>query len=451
MQAEWAASGAPAVSVALMEGGALTCAAAFGQRGAEDPTPVGPDTRFQLAGAGQWINALLLLRLVQDGLLDLDLPLTAAWPELRFARGPDWAEALTLRQLLNQTASLHEGIDLRRGAEDDDLQRFFDEVYLPGDYLMAEPGAFWSDSASNANLAGLLAERAGGAPYADLVATQVFAPLHMDHSSLRTAQAGDDIALGVGFSVVDGDFVFGPVSREAVPEAGHQRPAGGSTWTTPVDVLRGLRMLVAGDPSYLSDDLRQQVVSSQVTLPNSPGVAYGLGPFLQSGRALDGAWVPLAHWQRGGNSTAWSAEWLVVPDQGFGVVIQSSAYALRFDASIDAALQTLVELPPAEPLPEPAFIPARLDAHVGRYADPFLGGALQVFRVGDGLRVDAPDLAALGYVVDPDLVPISTNQWWMRVNGDGFALDFIADAPGAPSRWVANARVVWQRVDGGAR
>src|SRR4051794_20149540 len=88
--------GVPGAAVAVIQDGRRS-EAAPGVINVETEIETTADTLFQVGSITKPVTATLVMQLVEDGLLDLDTPLTAMLPELRLASDtPD----ITLRHVL---------------------------------------------------------------------------------------------------------------------------------------------------------------------------------------------------------------------------------------------------------------------------------------------------------------------------------------------------------------
>lgn len=63
-----------------------------------------PDSIFQIASMTKFFTGLLAAELAEEGLLNVDEPLSKRWPEFRLSNSR-WTE-VTLRNLLGQRAGL---------------------------------------------------------------------------------------------------------------------------------------------------------------------------------------------------------------------------------------------------------------------------------------------------------------------------------------------------------
>src|SRR5438093_5589755 len=92
----------PGVALGVLHEGRVETAG-FGVTSAEHPLPVDADTLFLVASNTKTFTGAAVLRLVEQGKLDLDAPLRGYLPELRLA-DPAATAGVTLRHTLQHTA-----------------------------------------------------------------------------------------------------------------------------------------------------------------------------------------------------------------------------------------------------------------------------------------------------------------------------------------------------------
>src|SRR5437016_2433374 len=77
--------------------------AVHGVTSTENPLPVDLDTLFQFGSTGKTYTATAMLRLVEQGKVDLDAPVRTYLPDFRL-KDEDVAQKVTVLQLFNHTA-----------------------------------------------------------------------------------------------------------------------------------------------------------------------------------------------------------------------------------------------------------------------------------------------------------------------------------------------------------
>jgi CubicO group peptidase (beta-lactamase class C family) len=150
---------------AVLRGGRLAASAARGTTADSLPDPVTEATLFDLASLTKPFLAATLLRLVEEGILQLDEPV-ATWLSTFRAPGRD---RVTLRRLLTHTSGLPAI-----------LPTGHDPLTTP---LVRAEG--FEYSCVGFIVAGLLAEHATGAALADLMRDRILGPLGLSETGFR--------------------------------------------------------------------------------------------------------------------------------------------------------------------------------------------------------------------------------------------------------------------------
>jgi CubicO group peptidase (beta-lactamase class C family) len=452
-QKDLAASDAPGVSIAIMEGGVVTFAAAFGSKSADSDEPVTTETLFQIGSTTKMLTSIGLLQDVDDGLLSLDDSLADALTGSDFAFDETWNDQVRIEHLLTHQGGFYDYLDWSGSSDDSDLDTWHTEVYFPNLWLMNEPGAFWNYSNPNFNLAGLIVERNGGEAWADLMQTRVLGPLGMDRTYLRKTdvEADGDYALGVGywFSGANNTVTeYGSVTMDEVGDPASARPAGSSTWSTPTQMMEVARYLIEGNPAVLSDALHDQQVTEQVALEYGlDGQGYGYGLFVYEGFYAGEEFYSQPLWEHGGNTLSHTSGFYILPEQGFAISILSSGYGTDFGSTVIAALTSVADLGEPVTPPELSFDPDRLDDHVGTYDDAYNVGEMIITRDGDALNISMPFLDELGYDVNPVLETYGDTVFYLEIDGAWYDLSFLGAEAGEATPWIRNRAFVGTRVE----
>ena len=136
-------------------------------------TPVTPDTVFRAASVSKFVTALGIMKLAEQGRLNLDADVNDTLPfSLRHPAAPD--TPITLRMLMTHTAGIHDGeaynSGIGKGASLSDLLKSDSCT----DHL---PGTLWEYSNFGAGIAGVVMEGATGEDFETLMQETVFEPL----------------------------------------------------------------------------------------------------------------------------------------------------------------------------------------------------------------------------------------------------------------------------------
>jgi CubicO group peptidase (beta-lactamase class C family) len=181
----------PGLSFVLVEQGRPLFVRGYGEAGRGGAaSPVGPDTRFFLGSTSKAFTALAVLRLVEEGKVELDAPYRRYVPEFSLPE-PGAAEKITVRELLNHTSGLSDrGLSSSSAGEasiEAELER------LKDCRLASEPGRRFRYYNPNYRLLSLLVERVSGESFGAFLGRELFAPLGMASSA-----AGPEGADGAG-------------------------------------------------------------------------------------------------------------------------------------------------------------------------------------------------------------------------------------------------------------
>ena len=224
------------VGIALFRGGRIAYLKAYGSRDLEKGLPLTPDSVMTAASLSKAAFAGMVMRLVQEGTLDLDKPvsqyLPKALPEYpRYAdlQGDERYRKLTLRILMSHTSGF---ANWRAFEPDRKLRIHFD------------PGTQYAYSGEGIALAQFVVETATGRSLTDLMEEKVFRPLQMTRTSM------------VWQSRFENDFANGydEYGRSLGPEKRTSPDAAGSMQTTLQDYA-----------TFLSAILRRKLLNTRTT------------------------------------------------------------------------------------------------------------------------------------------------------------------------------------------
>ncbi len=202
VDAALAKTGTPSASIAVVRGARILLAKTYGK--ASDATPrARADQKYQIASIYKQFTAALLLTLEDDGKLSLD-DTVAKW-----ISGVTDGDRITIRELLSHTSG---------------LQDYWPQDYSPATMkhpvtpqqiidgwakkpLDLMPGTKWQYSNTGYVVAGLIAEKAGGAPLLDQLRARIFKPLGID-------PINQDFAIGEGYPSPHHRYALGAVRVE---------------------------------------------------------------------------------------------------------------------------------------------------------------------------------------------------------------------------------------------
>jgi len=339
VEAAVARGDAPGVVAAVAKGDETQIAAA-GAMAIGGP-PMRPDTMFRIASITKPITAAVVLSLADEGVLGLDEPVDRLLPELadrRVLRRPDGPltdtiraeRAVTARDLLTFTWGFGMQGAMFMAAEpwpivtavaERDLASFGPAqpattpepdtwmarlAELP---LLAQPGERWLYSAGSQVL-GVLAARAAGAPFEDVMRERVLAPLEMHDTAFYAA---DTSRLATAY---EGQVVRDP------PDGQWSRPprfpdGAAGLVSTAADLVAFGRMLLRGGQPVLKAQTVAEMTRDQLTPAQRANVWPGFSFLGDRGWGYGVSVTEWGYTWEGGSGTAWSN----VPDLDTTVVV----------------------------------------------------------------------------------------------------------------------------------
>jgi D-alanyl-D-alanine carboxypeptidase len=165
-----AIEGFPGLALAVTNREALLASETFGRANLDAGMPVTRETYFQHGSIGKTFTAVLLLQLREEGLVDLDEPVTRylPWFEVRSEHGP-----ITIHHLLTHTSGLIMGADMTSDSRYDVWALRETEVAVP-------PGERYLYSNVGYRALGFVVEEVTGLAYAEALRQRILQPLGLE-------------------------------------------------------------------------------------------------------------------------------------------------------------------------------------------------------------------------------------------------------------------------------
>lgn len=226
--------------------------------------PMTATTRFEIGSVSKWIAAIVVMKLVDQGKLDLDRPISAYLPDYR----KDTGGKLTLRRLMSHSSGLPNDVQKARQADPSSRGVELDQAeavrrYASGDLAFA-PGTGWDYSHSNWLLVKAVVERMTGTPYAKLVDRLLVRPLRLGNSGMFHGDSATTPGMAQGYATLL------PVPQEKPNPIPDFMAMAGGFYTTAPDLL--VLMDAVLDGRYLSPASRKTLMT--VLMPDQH---YALG------------------------------------------------------------------------------------------------------------------------------------------------------------------------------
>ena len=331
--------------VALVASGGQVHVEALGRLAVGGP-PVARDSIFRIASTTKPITAAATLAVAAEGLIGLDEPVDRLLPELAGRRvlrrmdGPlddtvPAARAITVRDLLTFTFGFGMVGEMFASPRPWPVVAAAGELRLatigppdppvPPDPdtwiaalgslpLLAQPGERWMYN-TGAQVLGVLAARAAGQPFSEVLATRIFEPLGMRDTGFWTA---DTQRLATAYQPTPGGLVVldEPAGKWSRPPEFGDGAAG--LVSTADDLLAFARMLLRGGAPVLPPDAVRAMTTDQLTAAQK--ARGGLLPGFFDGRSwgfCQAVYDSGAFGWDGGLGTSW----LVDPSRDLTVIV----------------------------------------------------------------------------------------------------------------------------------
>ncbi|MGW8267470.1 MAG: serine hydrolase domain-containing protein [Longimicrobiales bacterium] len=374
----------PGASVAVLDGGRIAWAKGYGVKDAVTGEPVTPETLFQAASISKPVAATAALRLVDEGLLELDTPVNnylRGWkiPENNFTR----ENPVTMKHLLSHTGGLtvHGFPGYAIGADVPSTVEVLDGSGPSNtDSIRVDtvPGSLWRYSGGGYTILQKLLEDVTGEAFPRVLREKVLDPVGMSLSGYEQPIPPEKATYAASSHLSDG--TGGDGKWHIYPEM-----AAAGLWTNPTELAMLAMELQA---SYHGEEGR--VLSPEMTRAMFTPVlgGYGLGFGLQG----EGEEARFSH---GGSNYGFRAQFLAFMEGGRGVFVMTNGdrgSALAQEITLAVAREYGWPVPGYREVILADVAPETLEEIAGTYRIEDQEMELRVQVVGDHLRVEIPDV-----------------------------------------------------------
>ena len=348
----------PGLSVAVIKDFRVEWARAYGFKDLETKEPVTTETIFQAGSISKSVNAMVLMKKVEQGKISLDENINDKLTTWKLPdNGLTAKKKVTLRALLSHSAgtTVHGFPGYAVNEKIPTLSQVLDGTSPANTAPVRvdlEPGTQFRYSGGGTTISQLAIQDIEKKPYPDIARETVLGPLNMTNSSYSQPLPTDWRKKAATGYRQNGQEVEGKI--HVYPEM-----AAAGLWTTPTDLAKfgiEMQLSLAGRSNKI---LSKQSVETMTT-----GVLedVGLGFFLEKHG-------PAVYFGHGGADEGFRAEMLLSRDKGYGVVVMcnsDSGLILREVIRGVAREYAWEEFLPA-PYEVVSVDAARLDQYAGRF------------------------------------------------------------------------------------
>lgn len=299
----------PGVSVAIVRDGKLRWAKGYGYANTQTSAKVDVNTLFQAGSISKPVAALSVLKLAEEGKLDLDKDV-AEYLESWKLPPHDFSEKVTLRGLLTHTAGI--SVHGFPGYTQDDHFPTINEV-LDGEgntsriFVSTPPDSVWRYSGGGYTIMEKVVEEVTGMPLEIYMATNILEPLQMTNSTYTQPLPESYHENASAAYYPNGEIISG---------LWHNYPeqAAAGLWTTPSDLAKyclEIQQIIAGKKDGI---LSGETVQKMLTKHKND---WGLGPSLVwSGDSL--------RFQHGGKNAGFTNNMVAFAYRGEAYIIMTN-------------------------------------------------------------------------------------------------------------------------------
>ena len=326
----------------------------------ENPLPIDEHTLFQFGSTGKTVTSTAILRLVEQGKIDLDARVRTYVPELKL-KDEDVAANVTILHLLNHTAGWQGDLHENTGDGDDALERYVARMATIEQVTPLGKTASYNNAALS--LAGRVIEKVTGMPFEQAIRELVIEPLGLEHWFFFPNEI-----MPRRFSAGHSQNPEGTIKITkpwAMSRAGN--PAGGIS-SNSGDLIKWARFHLGDGRAQdgtrvLSEVLLKKMQEPTFEMPGSAlGDAVGISWLL---RDVDGVRL-VSH---GGDTLGHHSDFVMAPERGFAISTLTNCGPngnQLNDEIVKWALENYLGVIDKDP--EPIALPSdRLQQYAGRY------------------------------------------------------------------------------------
>ncbi|WP_108810884.1 serine hydrolase [Sphingorhabdus sp. Alg231-15] len=283
--------------------------------------PVDENSIYQVASLGKWLTAWGIMVLVEDGLVDLDAPVSKYLKRWNLPDSGFDHSGVTIGRLLSHTAGLddrlgYDGFDTPEDVQTLEASLTRAEDASPGKSgivkVGVEPGAEWKYSGGGYTILQLVIEEVSGLSFADHMKQRIFEPLGMTRT---TFDHSDAITFGLAENFT--------TNGKTEPFRWYTALGATSLFTSPADMARFVAVQSPGGAqSVLSQETLAAMASSHATSMGAD--VWGLGVMLFAPNNRDGFIVG----HDGNNEPAINTAVRFDPATGDGIVVLETGSSL---------------------------------------------------------------------------------------------------------------------------
>ena len=372
----------PSVAVILIDDQDTIWQETFGTANFEADSPARLDTVYKIWSVAKVFTAIETMRLVEDGLVDLDAPITEYLPNFSIQSRFLDPGPITTRSILTHRSGLPRNechwIEFSKhalaglAASLEDCHQAYPKNYR------------FKYSNIGFDLLGYLIEEMRGELFPDYMRKNLLLPLGMDNSAFMRSEIPSQLELAYGYEYYEGEYY--PYEQGDITSL-----PSGNLYSTIEDMGLFAKFLFRGGEAngeqIISPEIFEEMFTDQLSSKRDPqlmSLGWKTADVLGSERLV---------WHDGGPGEGVGALMALLPQRKLGVILFANGTTFEGKVSVPLALDLLevmfetkygVNIPQEKTQEAIELDPALLEKYVGKYAA--FGNVLEVFLGGNQLK-----------------------------------------------------------------
>lgn len=311
----------PGASFALIDDGKIVFEKGYGYADVAQKIPVTPYTGFNIASISKTLTAWGIMKLVDQGQLDLDQPIDKYLTKWHLPASKFSHNAVTIRRILSHTAglSVHGFPGYSEKKELPSIEQVLngesntDEAVR----IIQEPGKSFRYSGGGTTILQLIIEETTGSSFEDYMQKEIFEPLNMNNTSFTIDE-----------SILSGSSLAHDEDGDVIPLVLFTAKAAAGAHTTLRDFGKfALASLDSAKEGHKYKHSQTVVNASSVDLMTSLAQnSYQTGLGYQVNVIIDGLMTLVGH---EGNNTGWNAFFTLNRASGDGFIMLTNGGSHR--------------------------------------------------------------------------------------------------------------------------
>lgn len=291
-------------AIGIVSGSEVLFKSAYGLMNMEQKHLIDENTRFDIASVSKQFTAYAILKLEQDGKLNLDNPIRNYLPQL-----PDYKEVITISHLLQHTS----------GIPSTDVLRIFADLPLDAPWNQADeidlimkypklnfvPNTKYNYSNGGYSLLAQLIEQVSGMSYSDYLKKNVFTPLSMNATFVYDGSANNLSTTAKGYKKENDSY-------SALKSSEDISYGAGNIYSSIADMIKWGQNILA--PKFGVDNYLHRIARPYNTLSNGDTIAYTYGF-----NTLNRKGVKMV--EHSGGNLGFRSQFMIFPDEDLLIIL----------------------------------------------------------------------------------------------------------------------------------